>query len=342
MNAAALEKRNVDALDVEAICVLISNRLEQVTIDAPQALRCMSADHLATKGKKLRGRLAFQSALTFGAEFDKAVDWAAAVELIHNASLIHDDLCDRDAERRGKETICNQYGEAIAVCLGDYYIAAGFRLAALVGPQTIPVFSDSVITSIGGQASEFVVPGYPSWSQYRDIAVRKTSPLLSLSVIGAAAITGYSVNHSSVERYFSHAATCFQIINDLHNFTIAIGSDSPCSDLVNGRPNAVVACFRDALAAPMQAVFDSWIDRIRAGELMIDMAETQEWWRRVQQSEAFVHTVQQLHFHFTAAANEMLRLPLEIQIVLKDFQKWLASELSDVNQCALIEKGMEL
>ena len=269
----------------------------------------------------------------FGADFDKAISWAAAVELVHNASLVHDDLCDEDSLRRGNQTVFKKYGAAIAVCLGDYYIAAGFRLAALAGPQTINLFSDCVITSVGGQASEFFAVGYPSWSQYSDIAVRKTAPLLSLSMSGAAAITGYAIHQNSVERYFSHSAICFQIINDLHNFNETFGTDTLCSDLAKGRPNAVLACFSATLAAPVKTLFDRWNDQTRSGGRLPDARETQEWWRCVQQSDAYRQALQQLTFHFNAADNALSRLAPQIQDILSDFQQWLAREVNNVHRC---------
>ena len=340
MHPAALSAMRDDVLEEQSICTLISNRLSQLTVDAPEPLRQISVEHLATKGKKIRGRLALQSALTFGVDFERAVDWAAVVELLHNASLIHDDICDGDSERRGKSTVYKQHGAAIAICLGDYYIAAGFGLAALAGAESIPVVTNSVFTSIGGQAREFVGDGYPSWSQYRDIAVRKTAPLLSLPVIGAAAISGYAIDTKSIERYFSHTATCFQIINDLQNFADSVGAINPCSDMAGCRPNAVIACFRDALTASSQASFDRWNDRVRSGESGNNVMEAREWWQRVQHTEALSRAARHLDFHFKAASSELLRLPSEIKAILDDFQRWLACELAKVHFSGTGQKGV--
>jgi geranylgeranyl pyrophosphate synthase len=274
----------------------------------------------------------------FGADFDKAINWAAAVELVHNASLVHDDLCDGDFLRRGNQTIFKKYGAAIAVCLGDYYIATGYRLAALAGPQTINLFSDCIVTSVGGQASEFFAMGYPTWSQYSDIAVRKTAPLLSLSISGAAAANDYPLDQKSVDRYVSQAAICFQIINDLHNFNETFGTDRLCSDLAKSRPNAVLACFSDTLAAPKKALFDHWNDQTRSGVQQPDASETQEWWQWVQRSEAHLHALHQLSLHFNAADNALLRLTPRMQDILTDLQQWLADEVSNARCCVTINR----
>lgn len=330
MSALALVTKINHVLDTGSVGALISARLAQATSDAPQPLRRISAEYLATRGKQIRGKLAFQSTVSFGADFSKALNWAASVELLHNASLIHDDICDGDSLRRGKQTVNRQHGEAIAICLGDYYIATGFSLALQADPQTIPIFSDSVISSIGGQASEFVSVGYPSWTQYRDIAVQKTAPLLSLPIIGAGIVAGFSMDRKSIKRYFTHTATCFQIINDLDDYFKSVGSLDPCSDLAGCRPNAVIACFRDTLPSTEQASFDNWNDEVRSAAEGYDIAQARQWWQKVKQSQALTQAVQHLDLHFKAADRELCRLPAEVQAVLTEFHRWLSCELEAV------------
>jgi geranylgeranyl pyrophosphate synthase len=322
------------------ISLWISSRLYEATADAPAALREISKAHLAIEGKRLRGRMAFQAASLFGADFDAAITWAAAVELMHDASLVHDDLCDGDAERRGQQTVFKQHGEALAVCLGDYYISTAFRLAAMANPKTVVMLCDAVTKSTGGQASEFNMSGYPSWARYCEIAVQKTAPLLSLPITGAAILTGYAVDQQRVESYFANAATCFQIINDLHNFLASQSNNELCSDLANCRPNALIACFRDSLNAPMQARFDQWSDRIRTAKVSCNSPESLQWWQFVRQSQSLAYTAQRLQFHFNTASSELNRLPSEIQSVLSKFHQWLDSELTDTNVAVLIRKDL--
>jgi len=326
--------------DFSEIRARISARLGQATANAPEALREISAAHLATEGKRLRGEMAFQAATLFGAHFDRAITWAAAVELIHSASLVHDDVCDRDIERRGQETVFSLYGEALAVCLGDYYIATAVRMSALLGDQAALQLCDCVARSTGGQALEFTIAGYPSWGRYCEIAVEKTSPLLSLPVTGAAGFTNHSVDRKSVEAYFANAATCFQIINDLDNFFGSQGLAAPCSDLAFCRPNAVISSFRDSLQAPQQSRFDQWSEQTRAARQSCGPTGILEWWQSIRQSPALAHTVQRLLFHFNTANSELNRLTPEVQCVLSKFHGWLDSELEKVNASALIRKEL--
>ncbi len=322
------------------ISLWISTRLSDATADAPAALKEISDAHLAFVGKRLRGKMAFNAATLFGADVDVAITWAAAAELIHDASLVHDDVCDGDEERRGRQTISKQYGNALAVCLGDYYISTAFRLAATACPKTVALLCDAVTRSTGGQASEFALSGYPSWSRYCEIAVQKTSPLLCLPIMGAALLAGYSVDQARVESYFANAATCFQIINDLHNYFASHSSDELCSDLANCRPNALISCYRDSLPAPVQSRFDQWSDRVRLATESCNSPESVQWWQSVRQSQSLAYTAQRLHFHFNMANTELNRLPPEIQGVLSKFHQWLDDELSNVNVSTVIKKEL--
>ena len=93
-------------------------------IDPAAAMVC---EHLDTGGKRLRARLALASCQALGGTAEDAVDWAAAVELLHNASLIHDDIQDGDRTRRGRPALWTKYGAAQAINTGDLLLMLPFR-----------------------------------------------------------------------------------------------------------------------------------------------------------------------------------------------------------------------
>jgi geranylgeranyl pyrophosphate synthase len=316
---------------------MLDKSLEQtfyaIAEQAPKALAEPCKTHFKQKGKHLRGKLAFASARLYGASHNAAVSWATAVELLHNASLVHDDVCDKDSKRRGQRTIYRQYGEAIAVCLGDYLIAKAFEYGGKIGTATLPHLSASIATLVGGQAAEFTAAGYPNWEAYEQIATDKTAPLLSLTVVGAAAAGHGQIPPKDIESYFQHAALCFQIINDIKNFSGSDGAEAPCSDLANCRPNAVIASFTETLPKQLNARFALWADRIRSGEIIADAVETREWWQRLCDSDAFSDTAQRLHFHFNMASTALARLPPDLQAVVTCLNQWLALELTKTQHC---------
>ena len=88
----------------------------QVELDPAAAI---AGEHLSTGGKRLRARLAMETGVRLGAEGKEMVPWAAACELLHNATLVHDDLQDGDRVRRGHPTMWVKHGAAQAINAGD-------------------------------------------------------------------------------------------------------------------------------------------------------------------------------------------------------------------------------
>ena len=105
-------------------------------------------------GKRVRAVICLATAEAAGAEPEAALPAAAALELVHAFSLVHDDLpaLDNDAERRGRPSVWGQYGEAVAILAGDALLAEAFRLAlsyptAQVGRE----LAQATLGMIGGQ-----------------------------------------------------------------------------------------------------------------------------------------------------------------------------------------------
>ena len=115
-------------------------RLLPLETEPPRALHSAMRYAVFSGGKRLRPALAFASALACGAERDRALPVAAAVELLHAYSLVHDDLpaMDDDAERRGSPTVHVRYGESTAILAGDALQASAFEaLSAADAPPSL-------------------------------------------------------------------------------------------------------------------------------------------------------------------------------------------------------------
>lgn len=306
----------------------VARALVDCLATVPAALHEPARFHFAKRGKLLRGQLAYTSALAFDLSPAQALAWATSVELLHNASLVHDDICDRDLNRRGQESVLRRYGEAVALCLGDFLIAKSFAKAAEADPRLVPVVSEAMSTLAGGQAAEFTTVGYPGLELYTRIAIHKTAPLLSLAVIGNLVLARQEQERSAVERYFEQAALCFQIINDLNNFSGEDGANNPCSDLANCRPNAVIACFHDGLPPQQRCLFALWAEKIRGGTLIADTVETRAWWHSIRESQAFADTFTYLRRAFDDADVARRTLDSKLQQTLQPMQTWLERQLA--------------
>ena len=105
-------------------------------------------------GKRVRGVICLATAEAAGADAEQALPAAAALELVHAFSLVHDDLpaLDNDAERRGRPSTWAQFGEAVAVLSGDALLAEAFRLAlSYPFPHAGRELAQATLGMIGGQ-----------------------------------------------------------------------------------------------------------------------------------------------------------------------------------------------
>ena len=93
--------------------------------------------YLKSKGKMLRPIVTLLSAKFFGGINDKALQGAAALEMLHNASLIHDDVIDEATERRGLPTINNVWSNHVAVLVGDFFVTGALRCGVATGDSRI-------------------------------------------------------------------------------------------------------------------------------------------------------------------------------------------------------------
>ena len=101
----------------------------------PNELYEASAHYLVSGGKRLRPFLVTKSCEMFGGTAKNALPAAAAVELIHNFSLVHDDIMDNDDMRHGVPTVHKSYGTALAILAGDILFSKAFQLIAVDGKK---------------------------------------------------------------------------------------------------------------------------------------------------------------------------------------------------------------
>lgn len=174
--------------------------------------------HLRTGGQRMRAILALASA-SIQFDSDDAIAAAAACELLHNASLIHDDISDQDNYRRGQETVRARFGENIALCAGDLLLALSFQAALAindrVGANTLlNTLTDASARVIGGQSIELgckLRAGKAPLRTYLQATRAKTAPLIELS-IGIGLTESESVK---AKRLGEAIGLAYQILDDL-------------------------------------------------------------------------------------------------------------------------------
>jgi geranylgeranyl diphosphate synthase, type I len=208
-----------------------------------------ACEHLESGGKRLRARLALASVEAAGLPAQTGVGWAAACELFHNATLIHDDIQDGDEKRRGKPTVWKNHGVAQAVNAGDLLflnpINAILEMPVLpdVKSELCRDFSNYGLAVIRGQGAEISLRGrsQPTFDQYIMAAKGKTSALFALPVSGALRMAQCSddVIQKHVEP-FSLLGLAFQIQDDILDLYGDKGRGEKGQDVREGKISALV------------------------------------------------------------------------------------------------------
>jgi len=132
---------------------LLERRLQEVVRAYPGLLADVGADTLAAGGKRLRPLLVFLSTPPDDRESERAVAGGAAVELVHMATLVHDDLLDAADLRRGRPTVWAEHGEETARAAGDYLFARAFaQLASTGDADAVRILSHATLALARGEA----------------------------------------------------------------------------------------------------------------------------------------------------------------------------------------------
>jgi len=172
-------------------------------------------------GKALRPTLALLSAEAVGGDVDVALAGAAAVELIHDFTLLHDDVMDDDHERRGRPAAWTVFGIGPAICAGDAMSLLAQQV--LLGDQSahrgeaLSVLLESTQTVLAGQALDLSFEGRVdiSVTDYLSMSGKKTGALLGCSASIGAILAGASASHVASLREFGEAlGLAFQAVDD--------------------------------------------------------------------------------------------------------------------------------
>jgi len=132
---------------------LLEERLEDTVVAYPGLVSLISVETLAAGGKRLRPLLVFLSTPREEREGERAVAGGAAVELVHMATLVHDDLLDGADLRRGRPTVWAEHGESAARAAGDYLFARAFaQLAQTADARAVAVLAEAALALARGEA----------------------------------------------------------------------------------------------------------------------------------------------------------------------------------------------
>lgn len=295
---------------VQPDLVAIEDRLNREIVSDVRTVYSLSGHVLTAGGKRLRPAMVALSAKAVNPDTDAAriETVGASVELVHMATLVHDDVVDDTATRRGKPTANAVFGNGIAVLTGDYLLAKAMRLLAMDGDlRVIRTVSDITIEMSEGEVMELSATGDPklSLSIYFEILRKKTAVFVEGCCRSGAIIAGAPPEQeSALARYGYHLGMAFQIADDLLDY-----SGDP---VVTGKP--VGTDLKDGRATlPFLRALEQRVEAARLiqrfGDPDTPDGEIAQLVKAMESSGVFEHCREVATRHVTEAAESLALLP---------------------------------
>lgn len=177
---------------------------------------------ISAGGKRIRPAMAILAGKMLGAQHDQLIFTAAAIELLHTATLVHDDLIDNSLLRRGMPTLNSQWSPGATVLTGDFIFARAAKLASDTNSLPfIKLFAQTLTTIVNGELVQLLGSRCAANREnYWQRIYAKTASLFETSAASAALITNASTEITGwIQQYGHEIGMAFQIIDDILDFT---------------------------------------------------------------------------------------------------------------------------
>ncbi len=229
---------------VQAALQTVEDTMYSVVASDVAVLRDASRHILGAGGKRIRPRIVLLSfAAVGGTDYRDVVSVAAAVELVHTASVVHDDINDHGVVRRGRPSVNSIWGRTFALLTGDYMFAKVYELMA-PHRNLNTIFSDATTALVEGETLQASAVKENNFSRqvYYDIIARKTAALFSAAArLGAIMGGGDEAQSEALAQFGFNIGMAFQIVDDVLDI---VGSEDELGktagiDIQQGRGFAV-------------------------------------------------------------------------------------------------------
>lgn len=229
----------------------IQTRLEEIMsgYSKPDSLYEPMQYVLEGQGKRVRPLLVLLTSDAFEGPDESALEVAAALEILHNFTLVHDDIMDEDTQRRGRPTVHSKWDISTGILSGDGLLALSYRTLLGAGVENLPalleVFTDGLLEICEGQAfdKEFERRDRVSLSEYLMMIRKKTGALFSICCRMGGMVAGAGEETCSRLAEYGHKlGKAFQIQDDLLEVTstVDVMGKSLGSDLFEQKKTYVI------------------------------------------------------------------------------------------------------
>lgn len=200
----------------------VENVMFDVVNSDVETLRDASRHILSAGGKRVRPRLLFLSYFANGGrDFHQAVPVAAAIELVHTASVVHDDINDHGIMRRGRPSVNAIWGRTFALLTGDFLFTKVYELMAPYKDLNITL-AEATVALVEGETLQASAAKEGKFTRqiYYDIIARKTAALFKAAgVLGAKLAGAGEVQSEALGQYGFNVGLAFQIVDDILDIT---------------------------------------------------------------------------------------------------------------------------
>ncbi|MEM0118646.1 MAG: polyprenyl synthetase family protein [Conexivisphaerales archaeon] len=259
--------------EMKRIAMLVDSKMKESLTGEPELLYSASSHLIQAGGKRLRPLILMKFYSLYRDDEVSVLPLAAALELVHNFTLIHDDIMDNDDMRRGVPTTHRKYGVPMAILAGDVLFAKVFSLVsetpALQGDarrmkEAVRVVAESLVTICEGQALDLNPPPLSDFTEefYFGMIKKKTSALFEASALLGCIAAGSPSSHLDLaERFARHLGLAFQIVDDVLG---VVGEPEVTGKPVGGdirqgkRTLPIVMAFRKADRREQELLLSVW------------------------------------------------------------------------------------
>ena len=199
----------------------VEDRMREYVPDQHEALTAAIDHLLASGGKRIRPAMSLLAAGIFGADSEEAVSVAASIEMLHTATLVHDDLIDGSLLRRGIPTLNANWNAGATVLTGDYIFARAADLAAQANSvRVMRIFARTLMVLVNGEISQmFKSRGVASRDDYYRRIYAKTASVFEAATEAGAVVGGAAENEiAALAAYGREVGSAFQIVDDILDF----------------------------------------------------------------------------------------------------------------------------
>ena len=216
--------------EIDFIASKINNFILSNVSGRPEHLYDASLHYIKSGGKRIRPFMTVKSCQLFGGKMETSIPYASSVELVHNFTLVHDDIMDNDNFRHNVSSVHNQFGIPIAILSGDVLFSKAFQIISNYGLKSdlsnetlikmMRLLSSSCIEICEGQAMDIKMStdfDFSTKQEYINMIEKKTASLFQVSCeLGTLSSSNYDqIDVENLSKYGKKIGIAFQLIDDL-------------------------------------------------------------------------------------------------------------------------------